>query len=428
MKGHNHIETLPLEQLQPAALHPRTMPDAEREKLRRSIETYGCVELIVWNRRSGRVVSGHQRLAALQTLGETETRCVVVDLDGDNERALALAMNKIGSTWDFDLLREYMASFSEGFDLTLSGFDMEEIRELLDKGLQAADDDFDMDAALEDITEPVTQPGDLWLLGDHRLLCGDAISGADMARLMGGQATRLVLTDPPWGVGYVGKAGAITNDNLGENDFRAFLNEAFRAMGGLSAPGAAIYVFHPDAQIANFRAAMEHGGFGWHQGLVWVKSHFVLGHRDYHEKYECIAYGWAPGALRYFANDRTQSTVIEDAPPTDPRKLKKEELIAEVERLRAALDYPQTVIRADKPVRSDMHPTMKPLPLLGRLIQNSSKPGWVVLDPFAGSGSTLIACEQLGRRAHCVELEPRYCDCIVQRWEAATGRKAVLEK
>jgi len=423
-----NIETLPLSQLQPAALHPRTMPDAEREKLRRSIETYGCVELIIWNRRSGQVVSGRQRLDVLQALGENETRCVVVDLDDDNERALALAMNKIGGAFDEAKLLEAMAAFSADFDATLSGFDMAEIRELMTAEIQPQQDDFDFDAALEEVGEPVTQPGNVWILGDHRLLCGDATDVVQMGQLMPGEATRLVLTDPPWGVGYAGKAGTITNDNLSDSAFRALLKKAFRVMGGLSAPGAAIYVFHPDSQAATFREAMDHGGFGWHQGLVWVKSHFVLGHRDYHEKYECIAYGWAPGAPRYFANDRTQATVLEDAPPADPRKLKKEELIAEVVRLRAAQDQPSSVIRADKPARSEMHPTMKPIPLLGQLIRNSSRPGDIVLDPFAGSGSTLIACEQLQRRTRCTELEPRYCDCIVQRWEAATGRKAVLER
>jgi DNA modification methylase len=401
------------------------MDEAQREKLRRSIKTYGCVELIIWNERSGRVVSGHQRLNALRELGETAAQCVVVDLDENNERALSLAMNKIGGAWDFDKLREVLASFSADFDVTLSGFDLAEIREMTAKEIQPQDDNFDLDAALEEITESVTQPGEVWKLGEHRLMCGDAVEENDFFRLMRGEKAQLVLTDPPYNVDYHAKAGCIKNDNMQPEEFKRFLDKAFSFMNLSSVPGAAAYIFHADTTGETFRAAFRAGGWELKQVLVWVKNHFALGRQDYHWRHEPILYGTKPGAAHYFAPERTHTTVIDAAPPPDPRKLTKPELLELAETLLAAQQgEPQTVIRADKPSRSAEHPTMKPVPLLGQLIQNSSRPGEIVLDPFAGSGSTLVACEQLGRAARCMEISPRFCDVILRRWEEMTGQKA----
>ena len=419
-----HIETLPLEQLRPAEMQARMMTPEQQNKLRRSIETYGCVELIVFNRRSGRVVSGHQRLAALRELGETETRCVVVDLDEDNERALYLALNKIGGAWDEAKLREALQSFSADFDATLSGFDMDEIHELMTRDIVPQQDDFDAEAAYEETAEPITKPGDLWQLGEHRLLCGDSTIASDIVRLMDGEQAQLIVTDPPYNVNYHSKAGSIQNDNMKARDFAAFLRSAFKNMLAVAMPGAAAYVFYAYATGVVFEQEFQAAGWNIAQRLVWIKNHFSLGRLHYHNKHEPVIYGHKPGGKVYFIDDRTQHTALELL-REDLTKMKKAQLLELLEQYRAAEDAAlTTALRADKPLRSDEHPTMKPIPLLGQLIRNSSKPGWLVLDPFAGSGSTLIACEQLQRRARCVEIDPRYCDVVIRRWEAATGRTA----
>jgi len=341
------IETLPFDLLQLASLHPRIMPEAEQRKLRRSIETYGCVELIIWNSRSGRIVSGHQRLAALRALGETETRCVVVDLDPDNEQALALAMNRIGGAFDEEKLREALASFSEDFDNTLSGFNMEEIRALMTADIQPRQDDFDVEAAAWAIEEPTTKLGDIWRLGEHRLLCGDATNFNDVLRLMGGEEAQLNVTDPPYNVNYHGKAGSIQNDNMKAEDFSEFLWQAFGNMLQVSAPGAAAYVFYAFANNVVFEQEFVKAGWNILQRLVWVKSHFALGRLHYHNKHEPLFYAHKPGGKVYFTDLRTQHTVLE-LPREDLARLKKPELLRLLEEYRAADDtVPTTILRAD---------------------------------------------------------------------------------
>jgi DNA modification methylase len=427
-----NIQTLPLSQLLPAEYNPRRdlQPgDADYDKLQRSIAEFGCVELPVWNERTGNVVSGHQRLKVLQSSGITETPCVVVALNLDQEKSLNLAMNKIGGSWDEAKLAALLDSFSADFDATVSGFDADEISALLDSVRVPENDDFDLKAALEEIADPVTKPGDLWKLGRHRLLCGDSTKSADIARLMCGEQAQLIITDPPYNVNYHTKAGSIANDNMSNANFYAFLLDAFKAMHSVTAPGASAYVFHADTEGMNFRRAFADGGFELRQVLVWVKNHFALGRQDYQWRHEPCLYGWMPGAAHYFADDRSQSTVVDDAAPPDIRKMSKAQLLefaaALLERQREAAT---TVLRCDKPQRSDDHPTMKPVELVGRLMRNSSKPEWLVLDPFGGSGTTLITAEKLRRRARLCELDPRFCDVIVRRWEAMTGDKATLMK
>jgi DNA modification methylase len=421
------IQTLPLDRLTPAAYNPRhdLQPgDPAYESLQRSITEFGCVEPVVWNRQTGNVVSGHQRLKVLRQLGHAETACVVVDLDPDRERALNLAMNKIAGAWDETRLRDLLASFSPDFDATLSGFDMDEIRALLEQGAQ--DDDFDAQVAYDDIEEPVTHRGDIWTLCCHRLLCGDSTGSADVARLMGGEEAQLIITDPPYNVDYHGEAGSIQNDSMADGAFYEFLFRAFGLMADFAAPGAAAYIFHADTQGTNFRRAFVEAGFDLKQVLVWVKNHFVLGRQDFQWRHEPVLYGWKPGAAHYFCGDRTQDTVIDDSAPPDIGKMKKAEL---QQLLRAYIErdqgVPQTVIYHDRPMVSEDHPTMKPVSLLGRLMQYSSRPDDLVFDPFGGSGSTLIAAEQLGRRACLLEIDPKFCDVVVRRWEEATGQKAI---
>ena len=421
------IERKPLSDLIPAGYNPRVdlrPGDAAYEKLKRSMQEFGCVEPIVWNRRSGHVVGGHQRLKVLQDLDFVEIDCVVVDLDDSAERALNLALNKISGDWDTDKLREAMMAFEQEFDMTLTGFDADEIQSMRDIMLPATDDGFDAEAAYDEIEAPATQYGDVWQLGEHRLLCGDCTNYNDMLRLMDGEQAQLVVTDPPYNVNYHSKAGSIQNDNMKTGDFAAFLYDSFRAARSCCEAGAAAYVFHADSNGEVFRQQFRAAGWELRQVLAWVKNHFALGRTHYHYQHEPVLYGHLPGGSTYFTGDRTQHTVLELL-REDLAKMKKAQLIELLEQYRAAEDAAlTTVLRADKPLRSDEHPTMKPIPLLGQLIKNSSKPGWIVLDTFGGSGSTLIACEQLGRRARLMEIDPKYCDVIVRRWESMTGQTA----
>ena len=427
-----NIQTLPLDRLTPAGYNPRVdlQPGSEDyDRLRRSIEEFGLVEPIIWNERSDTVISGHQRLKVLHELQYIEAECVVVDLDADREKALNLAMNKIGGGWDDPKLAALLESFSADFDPTLSGFDLSEISALLDSVRLPEDDGFDLDAALEELGEPITQRGDVWQLGPHRLMCGDSTSSADVGRLMGGEAAREIITDPPYNVAYEGAAGqgSILNDNMSGEAFHAFLLAAFTAMFEAAAPGAACYIFHADSEGENFRRAFRESGFLPKQCLVWVKNVFVVGRQDYQWGHEPVLYGWKPGAAHYFIDDRAQSTVIDDdAPPNINTMLK-----AQLRELAAALleerqGAASTVLRCDKPLRNLDHPTMKPVELVGRLMKNSSRQGEAVLDLFGGSGTTLIAAEELKRRAFLMELDPRFCTVIIRRWEALTGGTATL--
>jgi DNA modification methylase len=424
------IRELPLADLIPASYNPRRdlqLGDAEYDRLKRSIENFGYVEPIIWNERSGNVVGGHQRLKVLLELGHAEESVVVVDLPDAEEKALNLALNKISGEWDEAKLYELLQSLE---DVTLTGFSEREVEKIFaDFGHESgADDDFDLDTALENIADPVTHTGDRIQLGGHVLLCGDAANPDDYTRLMGGDALKydLLLTDPPYNVDYEGRAGKIQNDNLTCTEFQDFLFRAFREASDYVCPGSAFYVFHADGNSGVFHNAVSAAGLDIKQSLVWVKNQFTLGRQDYQWQHEPILYGWKSGGKHYFTGSRKKSTVIDDAPTlADCELMDKEQMFKLIWKLlekRAAVA--STVLRYDKPTKSAEHPTMKPIALLAELISNSSKPGQTVLDPFGGSGSTLIACEQTGRVCRTMELDPRYCDVIVSRWETLTGGKA----
>ncbi len=301
-----------------------------------------------------------------------------------------------------------------------------------DEGL---DEDADLEAQEDNYSDEDTdnaptrcKAGDLWLLGEHRLLCGDRTKSEDVDRLMGGELADLLLTDPPYNVAYEGATKdklTIANDNMDDASFLAFLKEAFKNAFSSMRPGAAYYIWHAGAAGYEFKAALKACDITLREVLVWVKPHFRLGRQDYQWRHEPCLYGWKDGAAHYFINDRTQSTVFEDA-GVDYKKLKKDELIQLVKQM-TDVSTPNTIIYEDKPTRNDVHPTMKPVKLMGRLVRNSSKQEQLVLDLFGGSGSTLIACEQLNRRCFSMEFDPKYCDAILDRWEKLTGKMAVLE-
>ena len=270
--------------------------------------------------------------------------------------------------------------------------------------------------------------GEVWQLGRHRLMCGDSTEGADVDRLMdGGLVSLLLLTDPPYNVDYEGGTKdrlKIANDNMDDDAFIAFLTAAFECAVKVMRPGAAYYVWHADSKGWEFRTALRSVGLTLRETLIWVKNSLVLGRQDYQWRHEPCLYGWKDGAPHYFIEDRSQCTVYEDA-GVDYRKLKKDELLKLVLEMTDPL-RPTTVIYEDKPTKNDIHPTMKPVKLMARLVRNSTKEEESVLDLFGGSGSTLIACEQLNRRCYTMEYDPRYCDAIIDRWEKLTGRTAEI--
>ena len=425
------FRTMHLADLIPADYNPRKAlrpGDREYEKLRRSLEEFGCVDPLIWNTRTNRLVGGHQRLTVMRDLGWTEAEISVVDLPEEKEKALNIALNKISGEWDMDRLRDLLIELQAAdIDVTLTGFDTEELADILpkDQDGEPEEDGFDAAAEAVKIVNPVTRPGDLYLLGVHRLLCGESEDAAAMACLMVSRLADLVWTDPPYNVDYHNDRGeGLENDNLPPALFQEMITAAFRNICDHTREGGCFYVSHSDVGGLIFRSALIASGFLMKQCLIWVKSGAVLGRQDYNWKHEPILYGWKPGRAHYFCMDYTLTTVIDE--DVDISKLKREDLAALVKELRKC--QATTVLREDRPSRNPLHPTQKPIPLVGRMIRNSTpnRPGVLVLDGFGGSGTTLMACEQMGRECFMMEKDPVYCDVIVKRWEQFTGRKAYL--
>ena len=433
-----------LNELVAADYNPRkalTPEDSEYQKIKRSIEEFGYVDPIIIN-EDGTIIGGHQRCTVLKDLGYEEVDVVVVSLDKQREKALNIALNKITGEWDELKLKDLLLDLDLGdYDISLTGFEQEDLAELVDNLAvepEAMDDDFDGEAVLEDIVEPKTKLGDVWKLGRHRLMCGDSTSQEDVATLMKGETADLIITDPPYNVNYGDKAdmldtylqkghrnnSRIKNDNMDNESFYSFMLQIYQSAYEFMREGAAIYVFHAESTGHIFRQAFLDAGLKLAQCLIWEKNAFVLGRQDYQWRHEPCLYGWKEGAAHYFINDRTQDTVIlED--DVDFEAMKKADLIAYIEDMHRKYKDQTSVIYENKPTRNDIHPTMKPVTLIGRLMSNSSKSGWNVLDLFGGSGSTLMAAEQLGRTAFLMELDEKFCDVIVKRWEEYTGQSAI---
>lgn len=377
--------------LLPADYNPRKdlkPGDAEYEKLKRSIEQFGYVEPVIWNQTTGRVVGGHQRLKVLMDMGMTEVDCVVVAMDEEKEKALNIALNKISGDWDKDKLALLIADLQGAdFDVSLTGFEPAEIDALFKDTLKdgVKDDDFDVGAELAQPTK--TKPGDIWTLGRHRLICGDSTKAETYDLLMGSTKANLVITDPPYNVNYEGSAGKIKNDNMADEAFYNFLLDAYTQMHSAMADDASIYVFHADTEGLNFRRAFADAGFYLSGCCIWKKQSLVLGRSPYQWQHEPCLYGWKKNGKHQWYTGRKETTIWE----------------------------------FDKPKKNSDHPTMKPIPLLAYPIMNSSMSNSVVLDPFGGSGSTLIACEQTDRICYTVELDEKFCDVIVKRYIEQVG-------
>ena len=365
----------------------------------------------------------------------------MVDLDEQQEEALNVALNKISGAWDTDLLASLLHDLDDsGFDMSLTGFDVGEISQLFDSAARdVREDDFDVDAAVPE--EPVTRRGDIIHLGCHRLMCGDATSLLDVERLMGDVRADMCFTDPPYNVDYEGATKEklkIQNDRMAGNKFYEFLRDAFLSVIWALKPGGAIYVCHADSEGINFREAFADSGFMLKQCLVWVKNSFVMGRQDYQWQHEPILYGWKPGAAHAWYGGRKQSTTFH---PSDGITAVKNEdgawaltvnvglssvtiAVPDYEILASADSTDTSIWREEKPQRNGDHPTMKPIKLCARAIRNSSCQDGIVLDLFGGSGSTLIAADQIKRVCYMVELDPKYCDVIVNRYINQAGADA----
>lgn len=440
------LKTVKLADLKPAKYNPRKAlqpGDPDYEKLAASIRQNGYLDPIVVN-SDLTIIGGHQRRTVMMDLGIEEAPVIVVDIpDQRDEMQANIALNAISGEWDkpalFDLLIELDQA---GKDLAAAGFDSDDLSELsmqIDIQTEAKEDHFDTAKAAAEITEPETKLGDIYRLGDHRLICGDALDFDAISVLMAGAKADLVLTDPPYNVGYEAKDkrlerirkrnrtrknNKIDGDEIrGEEDFYNFLFRAFRNCCDVAKGGAAVYVFHADIEGLTVRQALDASGFKLKQVLIWEKNNFVIGRSDYQWRHEPILYGWKEGAPHYFIDDRKQDEIFIDD-DIDFSAMKKADLVSYIERIRSELSARSTVQYEKKPMHSDLHPTMKPVSLVGRLMANSSRYGENVLDPFAGSGTTLIAAEELHRTAYLAEISPIYCDVIVKRWEDYTGRKA----
>lgn len=390
------LKTLKIADLIPATYNPRKAlkpGDKEYEKIKNSITEFGFADPVVVNKRTAEkgkyiIVGGHQRVTVATDLGYKEVPCAVVDLDIEHEKALNVALNKITGEWNKELLADLISDLEEAnFDTAFTGFDPPEIEQLMssvhDKDI--TEDEFDVNAELE--KPPVSMLGDLWLLGNHRLVCGDSTKPETFKVLMDGKKAGLTVTDPPYNVDYEGGAGKIKNDKMAEEQFEKFLFAAYVNMEQNMTDDASIYVFHSDSHGLAFRKAFEEAGFYLSGCCIWKKQSLVLGRSPYQWIHEPCLFGWKKNGKHQWYAGRSETTVWE----------------------------------YDRPKKNDLHPTMKPVNLIAYPIKNSSMSSSIVLDPFGGSGSTMIACEQMDRICHMIELDEKFCDVIVNRFAEYVG-------
>lgn len=390
------IEQISIEELLPYAKNSRTHSDEQTAQIAASIKEFGFTNPVLIDNEN-QIIAGHGRILAARKLKMKEVPCIRLGyLTETQKKAYVIADNKLAlnSGWDEELLALEIADLKdEDFDISLLGFSDDELADLADQIAEEVEGLTDEDAVPETPEEPITKPGDIWVLGKHRLMCGDSTSMDHLSKLTAGQLVDMWLTDPPYNVAYEGGTGlTIQNDDMGDEQFRQFLRDAYTAADTVMKPGAVFYIWHADSEGYNFRGAARDAGWTVRQCLIWKKSSLVMGRQDYHWKHEPCLYGWKDGAGHLWATDRKQTTILE----------------------------------FDKPSKNGEHPTMKPVALFEYQMLNNTKGGDIVLDSFGGSGTTLIAAEKNGRYARLMELDPKYCDVIVKRWEEFTGKKAHL--
>lgn len=389
------VERWDITKLVPYARNSRTHSDEQIGQIAASIKEWGWTTPVLVD-ESGSIIAGHGRTLAAQRLKMTEVPVIVAEGWSDaKKRAYIIADNKLAlnAGWDNELLALEIGELGDlGFDLELTGFTDEEIAALMPVEIEPGLTDPDDAPAVQE--NSITVPGDVWIMGKHRLLCGDSTSVSDMEKLIDGQLVDMWLTDPPCNVAYEGKtkdALKIQNDAMEDDKFRQFLRDAYVSADTVMKPGAVFYIWHADLEGYNFRGAAQDAGWKVRQCLIWKKSSMVMGRQDYHWKHEPCLYGWKEGAGHLWATDRKQTTILE----------------------------------FEKPTRNGEHQTMKPVALFEYQMLNNTKGGDIVLDSFGGSGTTLIAAEKNGRVARIMELDPKYCDVIIKRWQDFTGKIAI---
>lgn len=388
MNTTTEMQLIPIEKLVPYANNARTHSPEQITKLRSSLREFGFVNPVIID-KDFNVIAGHGRITAAKEEGIKEVPCVFVDyLTEAQKKAYILADNRMAldAGWDDELLRIELEELQGlDFDIALTGFDDKELASLFNTDVETKEDDFDVDAELEKPT--FTHKGDVWVLGRHRLVCGDSTKKETSDLLMQDEKANLVITDPPYNVNYEGSAGKIQNDNMADDKFYNFLLDAFKNTEAVMADDASIYVFHADTEGLNFRRAFKDAGFYLSGTCIWKKQSLVLGRSPYQWQHEPILFGWKKGGKHQWYTGRKETTIWE----------------------------------YDKPKKNSDHPTMKPIPLLAYPIQNSSMSNCIVLDPFGGSGSTLIACQQTDRICRTIELDEKFCDVIVKRYIEFVG-------
>ena len=417
------IKKISIDSINPAVYNPRQdlQPGDEKyEHIKNSIESFGYIDPIIWNKRTGNLVGGHQRFKILKQLGYFEIDAVVVDFDEEKEKAANMAVNKASGDWDNKRLEELLRSMKD-YDMTKFGFEENQILDIEEDVVEDNYDDYG------GVSTGKVKFGDVWLLGRHRLICGDSTKPETYEKLMKGQKADAVVTDPPYNVNYESDATGmkIANDNMDDESFKAFLNDAFKQISENTKKGAPIYVFHSSSQVHNFRDGMINNGFKVTQELIWNKSHFVLSRQDYNWKHEPILYGWKEGASHKFYGKMNNETVLSDY-AQDYRNKTKAQLVQILDEIYASA--PTTVIDEDTTKKNDIHPTMKPVKLIAKLVANSTKKGDIILEPFTGSGTDIMACEQLDRTCYEIEYDEGFCESIIARWEeytTLTARKEV---
>lgn len=411
------IETISLDCIKPYAQNAKKHPQYQIEQIKASILAFGNNDPIAIDENNV-IIEGHGRYLALKALGYHEVPVIKLQhLSEDQKRAYILAHNKITLNTDFDIniLKDELTNIID-IDMAPFGFSVN----LLSSPLTP---DEETKETKEPTDEEITiQVGDLYQCGNHRVLCGDSTNPDHLRKLVEEQTIDLYVTDPPYNVAYEGKtkdALTIQNDQMEASAFQDFLTDAFQTVDPFLKPGGSFYIWHADSERLNFSQALKRTGWLEKQTLIWAKDTFVLGRQDYQWQHEPCLYGWKPGSGHYFISDFSQSTILENSLETKS----KQELIALIKSYQA--NQPTSILRVNRPTRNEDHPTMKPIALLERLIRSSSKQGENILDSFAGSGSTLLACERLGRTCYALELDPKYVAVILKRFEEATGIKPI---
>ena len=415
------VERWSIDKLVPYARNSRTHSDEQVAQIAASIKEWGWTTPVLVDEQ-GSIIAGHGRTLAAQRLKMTEIPVMVASGWSDaKKRAYIIADNKLAlnAGWDESMLALELGEISDlGFDITLTGFGKDELASIMAPEPTEGLTDEDEIPSVQD--QPQSQRGDVWIMGEHRLMCGDSTLADDLAKLMDGEKADLVWTDPPYNVAIDGKAGKIMNDDMSDGEFRKFLDAVYDRYFENMRDGAVIYVAHADSERVAFTDCFKKAGLKVSQILIWVKQSGTLSRQDFNWKHEPIIYGWKEGAGHYFCKDFTLTTVIDD--DLDIDKMKKDDMVAMLKQIKEQM--PTTTVRHDRPTKSDLHPTMKPVGLVQRMIEWSSMDGYLVLDLFGGSGSTMIACQKSNRRSRLMELDPKFVDVIVKRWQDFTGKIA----